>query len=321
MAKKKIKLISEGSMRDNDPSLTLTLRNRMSSDFTRRYKQISAAQRSKIIDDNFFGGSLITNNIVNAVTNQYSYPSSAAKIAEFMIYIQTMIDAKIFEKIIVFSNVVSPYQQWTNTYIQTAYKKGLERSRSDLSRMGFGALLPEASVAASTYLTMPVHIDTLETVYIRSFESLKGITAEMSGQISRVLTKGVAEGRSPLELARLISNRIDKIGITRSKRLARTEIVRAYNVATINNYEMLNDQISEDLMVEWYTAADERVRSAHRPWHGEILTFQQARERIGAINCRCVQIPYIASINEGESQNLPDPGWRQRLPDYERRAN
>lgn len=311
---KKIKLIQEGSMRDKDPSLSLTLRNRMSSDFSSRYREISASQRSKIVDDNFFDAQVVTTNS-SIVTNQYSYPSSPTKITEFMTYIQSMIDAKIFERVIIFENVTSPYQLWANTYIQTAYKKGLERSRSDMSRMGFANFLPEAGVAASTYLSMPVHIDSLQSLYIRSFESLKGITAEMSGQISSVLTKGIAEGRSPLELARLISNRIDKIGITRSKKLARTEIVRAYNTASINNYELLDAQISEDLKVQWWTALDERVRERHRAWHGEVLTFQEARERIGAPNCRCAVLPYIASINETEDLDIPYPSWRTATPE------
>lgn len=312
---KKIKLIQDGSIRDNDPSLTLTLRNRMSSDFSRRHREISASQKSKIVDDLFFDAQVVSAANSSTVTNQYSYPSSPAKITEFMTYIQSMVDAKIFERIIIFDNVTSPYQLWANTYIQTAYKRGLERSRSDLSRMGFANFLPEASVAATTYLSMPVHIDSLQSLYIRSFESLKGITAEMSAQISNVLTRGIAEGRAPLELARAISNRIDKIGITRSKRLARTEIVRAYNIASINNYELLNEQIEEDLKCQYWTALDERVRSRHRFRHGRIISFQEARELISEPNCRCVILPYIASINETEDLDIPYPSWRTAEPE------
>lgn len=301
-----LKLIKEGSLRDKDPSLTLTLRNQLTSKFAGKFRRISAAARSKIVEDNFFQG---------IRTNQYSYPSSASKISEFMDYIQSMIDAEIFERVIVFDNINSPYQLWANTYIQTAYKKGLQKSHQDLSLMGFGQYLPEASVAAATYLSMPVHIDALNTLYIRMYEGLKGITSEMSAQISFVLTQGIAEGRSPLELARAIANRIDKIGITRAKRLARTEIVRAYNTASLNNYELLNNQISEDLMVQWYTALDERVRSKHRAWHGDILTIQQAKERIGAPNCRCAVLPYVAGINSEENLNIPYEGWVSAEPE------
>ena len=313
-----LKLIKPGSMRDKDPSLTLTLRTQLGSNFSRRFKEISADSRKKIVNENFFSGikkTNNTNNINSLKTNQYSYPSSPSKIAEFLDYIQQMIDAKIFERIIIFDNINSPYQLWSNTYIKSAYQRGLEKSQQDLSRMGFATFLPEASVAAASYFALPVHIDALNTVYIRMFESLKGITSEMSGQISSILTKGIAEGRSPLELARLISNRIDKIGITRAKRLARTEIVRAYNVASINNYELLDLEISEDLMVQWWTALDERVRSKHRVWHGDILTFQQARERIGEPNCRCAVLPYIESINSTESLDIPYEGWITATPE------
>ena len=312
-----VQLIREGSMRDRDPSLTLTLRTQLGSAFSGRFRAISAGARNKIVTENFFEAEVLPASNQNIVTNQYSYPSSPSKVSEFLLYIEQMVQAKIFEREFIFGSVGtgSNYQEWYQTYIQTAYKKGLQQSRADLEKMGFGTLLPEASVAITAYLSMPVHIDALETVYIRMFESLKGITAEMSAQISSVLTQGIAEGRSPLELARLIANRIDKIGTTRAKKLARTEIVRAHNIAAINNYELLGTQISENLMAQYWTALDERVRSRHRQRHGRIISFQEARELIGEPNCRCSILPYLPSINEGEDLNIPYPGWVAAAPE------
>lgn len=314
-----IQLIREGSRRDKDPSLTLTLRSRLSSAYAGRFKKISAESRRRIIEENFFGGMPITENSKKnekALTkNVYEYPVSSQKVSEFMAYINSLIEAGIFERAFVFGAGNIDQQLWSNTYILSAYRAGLQRSSSDLRRMGFSNFLPNPEFAISGFLSAPVHIDILRTAYTRQYETLRGITSEMSAQISQVLTTGIAEGRSPLELARNISNRIDKIGITRAKRLARTEIVRSYNVAAIENYRQLDSLISEDLMVQWWTALDERVRSRHRAWHGDIITFTEALKRIGEPNCRCVPLPYIESINEGEDLNIPYPGWRTATPE------
>lgn len=323
MAKKKIQIIKLNTRRDNDPSLTLTLRNTLGSNFSGRFKKLSAKIRTKIVQDNFFKataslpGAIGTNTFT---TNGYSYPSSSKKIQEFMIWLNLMIDMGIFEKTLIFGSTgfsSATQHLWIDTYIQTAYRKGLTMSQADLKTMGFSAALPENAFNFSAYLSMPVHIDALNTLYIRAYESLKGITAEMSGQISQILAQGIAEGQAPLTLARQIANRIDKIGITRAKRLARTEIIRAHATSTLINYELLSGIIDEEILVQWWTALDERVRSRHRAWHGDVLTVEEARKRIGEPNCRCSQIPYLESINSGEDLDIPYPGWIQTKPTYE----
>ena len=311
-----IQLIKEGSRRDRDPTLTLTLRNRLTSAYSRRFKSISSKLKKSIVADNFFGGRKISNNKKTDITlNEYEYPVSSQKVNEFMAYVNSLIEADIFERAIVFQAGNLNQQIWSNTYIYTAYRSGLERSRADLSRMGFSQFTSGAQFSIGAFLTAPVHIDALRTAYTRQYDTLRGITTEMSSQISQILTTGIAEGRSPLELARKIDNRIEKIGITRAKRLARTEIVRAHNIAAINNYRQLDTLITDDLQVQWWSSLDERVRSLHRIWHGEIISFTEATRRIGEPNCRCAVLPYISSINEGEDLNIPYPGWRQATPE------
>lgn len=319
MAKAKpIQLIKEGTRRDRDPTLTLTIRNRLSSAYSARFKRIATQIRQRIVNENFFNGTpvtYVTQNSKKLTSNVYDYPISSQKVSEFMNYINTLIQAEIFETAIVFGAGNIDQQIWSNTYILSSYRAGLERSNSDLKKMGFANILQNPDFALTGFLSAPVHLDVLRTAYTRQYESLRGITAEMSAQISQILTTGIAEGRSPLELARNIANRIDKIGITRAKRLARTEVVRTYNVAAIENYRQLDSLITEDLQVQWWTALDERVRSRHRAWHGDILTFTEALQRIGEPNCRCALLPYIAGINEGEDLNIPYPGWRSATPE------
>lgn len=95
-------------------------------------------------------------------------------------------------------------------------------------------------------------------LYTRTFNELKGITEAMDQQISRVLSEGMAQGLGPAKIARNITDRVDKIGITRARTMARTEVIRAHHVATINTYREAQVE-GVRVKAEWSTAGDMRV--------------------------------------------------------------
>ena len=83
---------------------------------------------------------------------------------------------------------------------------------------------------------LPVRNEQLATLYRRSFSELKGITEAAGQQISRELSTALSEGENPRKVARRINDRVDKIGITRSRTLARTELSRSYNHGSLLRY-------------------------------------------------------------------------------------
>lgn len=77
----------------------------------------------------------------------------------------------------------------------------------------------------------------------------------MDQQISRILAAGIGEGRGPYDIARQLNERVDKIGVTRSRMLARTEVINAHADASLNAYEEAGLE-GVDVEAEWLTAAD-----------------------------------------------------------------
>jgi SPP1 gp7 family putative phage head morphogenesis protein len=126
----------------------------------------------------------------------------------------------------------------------------------------------------------------------------------MDSQISRILATGIAEGRGPLELARLLTKTITgpfgDLGITdtlgrfipakrRAEMLARTEIIRAHHVATIREYR--NWAVAGvKVKAEWQTTSGACDLCADL--QGKIFSLNQIEGMIPYHpRCRCCALP------------------------------
>jgi len=143
-------------------------------------------------------------------------------------------------------------------------------------------------------LNAPMHADALGMLFVRNFNELAGVTEAMGQEIARALAEGLASGIGPREIARLMTDRVDKVGIVRATKIARTEIIRAHAEATLNRYEELGiGQVG--LLEEYLTAQDNKVcdvcRGLARQDNGYgpgVFTIAQARGLIPRHpNCRC----------------------------------
>ena len=185
-----------------------------------------------------------------------------------------------------------------NIYIRSAYQRGVLRAAAELKKRG----LPHLSLSLGEIFNHPFHVDAVALLYTRSFNELKGITNEMDKQISRILAEGLANGENPRKIAYDIVGRVDKIGISRARVLARTEIIRAHHEANINEYE-LAEVSGLEVYAELLTAGDSRVcercfalekRSKTTPY--------TIKEKRGVIpvhpNCRCVAVPFTKEFRE-----------------------
>lgn len=281
----------------SDPTRTIMIRRRWIADFTRRYRALARDVNGFILRSET---TVIDSLVVNV---PFNFAQDAQRVADFLAFLQQRIDVRIFD------NFTNHDGFWQNQYTLRAYNRGVNIAQIELAKQGLrptprpflfsGTAVP--SLGATT-LGVPIHQDALQLIWGRDFAELKGITGTMSGQIARVLTQGIEEGAGAAELARAITNRIDKIGLTRSKLLARTETVRAYNVATINETLQIEEETGADINQEWVTSGDARVRSTHAARNGKIFEPNVARSLIGEPNCRCSLVPFVEELDDAADQ-------------------
>jgi SPP1 gp7 family putative phage head morphogenesis protein len=120
----------------------------------------------------------------------------------------------------------------------------------------------------------------------------------MDKQISRTLANGLAEGRGPMEIARSLVDRVEKIGVTRARMLARTETIASHAQASLNTYEEAGLE-GVQVEAEFATAQDNKVCPECQALEGRTFTMQEAQGVIPVHpNCRCAWLPVVANPRE-----------------------
>jgi SPP1 gp7 family putative phage head morphogenesis protein len=301
-----------GTLADKDPTRTIMLRRQFSAAMTRRFRALKGDIRRTIIENDALGLARSPKVLAAAPPGAFIYTRTTDKVDAFMKWLRAQEETGILE--LTYVPGATGAAPWSNTYIRSAYQRGMVEARNKLRAGGADiAAFGSTGETLSAVFNRPFHADRVGLIYTRAYNELKGITEAMDQQISRELAKGLAEGTGPYEMARRINNRVDAIGINRARLLARTEVVQSLNTAALNEFEAAEAVIGEEVLVQWHTAQDERVRGAHRARHGRVYKKEHARALIGEPNCRCALLPYIESIQgavEGlgpAGGTLPDP--------------
>lgn len=270
-------------LRHRDPTITLTLRNLAIAEVNRRFAAISKVVRESIVTNRVLG------NAEALPANAFAYMWDGQKVEAF----KQWLDEQISDEILSVRSGNDPLRNWLNYYVGTGYEKGVAKARADLNKEINPAVWGVVGEALGAGLVMdsifanPAHLERAELIYTRTFTDLKGVTEAMSTQMSRILANGIIRGENPEKIARELAERVDKIGKTRARLIARTEIVNAHQNATLQEAERIEAIIGKPMGVEWITMIDGLERPSHRARHGKIYTRKQAEALLGAPNCRC----------------------------------
>lgn len=228
---------------------------------------------------------------------EFEFTTAEQRVEAFMDWLGQAVDAEILEVIERDGRRVASRNAWQNTYVRSAYNRGLAQAESRLRRAGVAFDL-SAGITAGIGVTLraPRHADALGILFTRNFEELRGITSFMSQQIARTLTAGLARGWGHIAIADAIRGQVSGIGINRAVLLARTEIINAHAEATLNRYQDFGIDEVEG-MAEFATAGDNRVCSICANLEGQHFTIAEARGLIPVHpNCRCSWLPVIRQM-------------------------
>lgn len=281
----------------SDPTRTLTLRRRFEGEVYRRFRELKGLIRTSIVDNDAFG--LVVNQAANP--NQFNFPTADAKIAAFMDWLHEQeAEGIINTELRGGRRTEAARAAWFNLYITSAYQQGILRARQEIAKAG-GPRMGADRTAIQMAFNRPFHADRVGMIYIRAYNELAGITDAMDQQISRVLAEGMAEGRNPLSIARVINDRVDKVGITRARLLARTEVIRAHHLANIQEYREAG-AVGVEVEAELLTAGDSRVCTQCQGLQASTRKKPMSLDQIESLipvhpNCRCVARPVFKDLH------------------------
>ena len=293
-----------------DPTRTIGLRNAFVKDLNRRFKELKQLIRIAIVDNDCFGLNPTYYQMTPPADRQFAFSRSGDKVSGFMNWLQGQVDKGILEVKELNQVGKGVNAAWENKYIYDSYKRGVIRSRYEMKKAGFDIPSIEATGGIEISMSTPFHLDRLGLLYTRTYTELKGTVNDMMDkQISRVLSQGIADGDNPRLLARKLVATIDGKGLgkleltdslgrfipaqRRAEILARTEIIRAHHMATIQEYK---NWAVEGVYVqaEFMTAGDDRVCSQCASLQGRVFTLDQIEGMIPVHpQCRCVALPMM----------------------------
>jgi SPP1 gp7 family putative phage head morphogenesis protein len=308
-----------------DPTRTTMLREKFMAEMHKRFNDIRKSVMEVIWKQDALG--LLVNSpmilTANLEKQAWRFQTDSQKIGSFNEWFKGQVDAGILE-------TTAKGEPWTAKYVDSAYKKGSVRAYIDSKKEGWEKQQPgfdqgkQAQFLESAFMS-PERVEKLRVLYTRSYEDLKGISATMSQQMSRVLADGMSHGLGPAAIARNMTKGITGIEKTRARTIARTEVISAHAEGQLDSFKDLG--IKElGVMVEWSVAGDDRVCDQCAAMDQAIITIEEATGLIPLHpNCRCAWIPSTKSIlgeksvfTKAEKQKQVDEALMKGLPKHDK---
>lgn len=262
----------------SDPSGTKSLRNKYAAKLRGRYAAIARDIRTAVKDDDIFG---LDSDALATPDRNFEFETDERKIALFNDWLREELE----------NGPLELANETENRYIRNAYVRGVKDANAEIGAEVDGDVDVEEMV-------MGTREEKLQQLYTRNFRALQDINDEMAAQISETLTKGLADGIHPNEMARNLTDRVDTVGKTRATVMARTEVLHAHAESKLDTYQ--DGNISEVVgQAEISTAQDSRVCDQCATHHGKRYTIEKARGILPFHpQCRCVFKPVTDASGE-----------------------
>ncbi len=268
-----------------DPTGADALERKAMKDFARRVNRVTKAYQAAL-------DKIPATLAVNA---RYEYQLSPSVLSMILADASYLVDQIMLEG--------GEYGLWFYTYVEQAAARGTGQTYANLSQQSAAYAAGRESLAA--ILISEPYQRRMALVNAREFEEMKGLTAQMKADMTRILTDGIGRGLNPKEVARNLTEQsgIEKV---RANRIARTEITTALRRARWDEAEEAQADFGLKLMLLHYSALSPTTRKTHALRHGHLYTIAAVREwySIGAnaINCKCSQVETLVN-DKGEPLN------------------
>lgn len=202
-------------------------------------------------------------------------------------------NASAFIDEILYGNSDTDFWLWSD-YVKPAYQRGTAQEFASLSQQS--PVYAAGQESLEQVLLSEPYRRRLSLQRARTFEEMKGLSAQMKTDMARILTDGLGRGQNPLDIAERLN---EQIGIEqrRANRIARTEITTALRRARWDEADEATEQFGIITRLLHLSALSPTTRREHALRHGHLYTTEEVREWYSingnAINCKCSQVSVL----------------------------
>jgi len=165
-----------------------------------------------------------------------------------------------------------------NKYVRQAYDRGGKKAESYIVKDNI----------EFKYFFTPRDLQAVSVLAQNNFRLISATTELMKKDMLTVITQGMLEGQSIHKMAKALNGKINKSKYN-CRRIARTEVLRSYNQAHINQYKKVGIK-----RWEWITAWDDRTCDMCMGNDGRVFKIGDPQPPLHP-NCRCSVKPVVES--------------------------
>lgn len=268
-----------------DPTGVDTIERKAMKDFARRINKVKAVYQNAL-------NRIPASPAVNA---RYEFQLNPTILSQILSDASYLVDQILLNG--------SEHDLWFYEYVDQAATRGTAQSFSNLSQQSVAYAAERESLAA--ILISEPYQRRMALVNAREFEEMKGLTAQIKADMSRVLTDGIGRGLNPRDVSRNLTAQagIEKV---RANRIARTEITTALRRARWDEADEATSLLGLNVRLLHFSALSPTTRMSHALRHGHLYTVDEVREwyatGANAINCKCSQVEVLVD-EKGEALN------------------
>lgn len=273
----------------NDPTAQDSRERALMKEFQRRLRLIGRDIKA-ILDRQQH--SIITLNAIDIEVKKYNFNISETEYDFIGSEIDNLIDRIILEG-------GDQGKLWLMTgFVEKSYQQGTAMAWANLRVQSEDYRLSRPDL--TSILTSPAYRRRLGYIKAREFEEMKGFTAQLKKDYRFALLDGMAQGMNPLAIADNITQTTGE-AITRTRRIARTEITTALKRAILDESEDASERLGLKMLMMHISALSPTTRASHAARHAKLYTFEQARAWMSTvpnqINCKCSQVSVLVEEN------------------------
>lgn len=288
-----------------DPANILRLQLKYERALFKKLKDIEDVIKYAIVKNDVFGleQQITAMQLTPPPFRAFNFETDTRKVQAFIDWLNSLI-AEDLLRLGVMADVGDVNEFWGNVYIFESYKRGVQDIRFDLKQQGVYDFKDIDAV-----MHTPVHLERVAQMFLRNYENLKGITADMSKQLATALSEGFINGLSPKDIAKNLVELIekgkmadisikDKLGRTistknRASLLARTECIAAHVNGAVEECLRMGYEKGQ-IFAEFIAGYDDRVCDDCARLHMEVFTLEEIKNMIPMHpQCRCTFVPII----------------------------
>ncbi|AZV93582.1 phage head morphogenesis protein [Bordetella sp. J329] len=217
-----------------------------------------------------------------AVNRRYSFQLDQYLLQSLLVNLDIEVDS------ILFGGDTSNGTWLFEAYVGVAYQRGTAQEFANLAQQSPAYNAGRESLA--NVIQSEPYRRRIALVRARVFEEMKGLSAGVKADMSRVLTDGVGRGLNPRDIAK---NLTEQAGIEerRAHRIARTEVTTALRRARWDEADEAEEEYGLTTKELHLSALSPTTRATHAARHGNLYTREQVRDwwaRDGnSANCKC----------------------------------